>query len=94
MARRKSEFLGSFGKAFEVFKSLTDEVLARGGGDEDIARIQSDLALRAKLAQLIVSGTKVVADAMPDGRPIFPVTIDYTQTLAQMIESYLPAAII
>jgi hypothetical protein len=39
---------------FEILKALVDEVLTRGGTDDDMRRIQTDLALRAQIAQLIV----------------------------------------
>lgn len=45
MGRRKSsEFLSSFGKAFELLKSVIDAVLAAGGGDVelDLLRNNSD----------------------------------------------------
>lgn len=60
MAIPKSEFLSAFGKAFEIWKSLVDEVKNLGGGDEDILRVKTDGALRKKLAELIVSGKEQV----------------------------------
>jgi len=54
MARKRSEFLKGFGKAFEIFKALTDAVLERGGDDSDVERILISKNLRANLADLIV----------------------------------------
>lgn len=53
MARKRSEFLRGFGKAFEIFKALTDAVLERGGDDSNVERILTSKILRAKLADLI-----------------------------------------
>ncbi len=78
MARKKSEFLGSFGKAFQVFKALTDEVLNLGGDDEDLRRLESNGDLRRKLAELIVGTTKEAAT-------ILKVVVDYGKSLAEMI---------
>lgn len=54
MARQKSEFLKSFGTAWEIFQALVNEVLALGGGDEDLRRVLKDSKLRKEIAQLIV----------------------------------------
>lgn len=59
MARTKSEFLKSFGTAFEVFKAITDEVTNRGGTDDDLRRVLSDSSLRKQVAELIVNGQAV-----------------------------------
>lgn len=58
MARPKSDFLKSWGTMFEILKALVNEVLERGGTDDDMRRIQTDLALRAQIAQLIVKSGK------------------------------------
>mgnify|MGYP001572432894 CR=1 FL=1 len=42
MARQKSEFVSAFGTSFEIFKRLADEVLAQGGGDDDLRRVLND----------------------------------------------------
>lgn len=55
MARKTSEFLRAFGKAFEIFKALVDEVLSQGGDDGDVARILTDKSLRWKIGDLILS---------------------------------------
>jgi len=41
MAQKKSEFLGAWGKAFQIFKAIVDAILASGGSDEDVARLES-----------------------------------------------------
>jgi hypothetical protein len=41
MALKKSEFLGAWGKAFQIFKAIVDAILASGGSDEDVARLES-----------------------------------------------------
>ncbi|MDO8467243.1 MAG: hypothetical protein Q7S83_03850 [bacterium] len=79
MSQKRSEFLGSFGTAFQVFKALTDEVLGMGGGDADLRRIETDKGLRQKLAQLIVGVQEKAAN-------IFKVIVDYSLSLADMIK--------
>src|SRR3989338_1547236 len=54
MARKKSEFLSTLGKLFEIFKAFVDEVIARGGSDEDITRILTDKTLRRKMVDLVL----------------------------------------
>lgn len=41
MPLKKSEFLGAWGKAFQIFKAIVDAILALGGDDEDVARLES-----------------------------------------------------
>lgn len=41
MAQKKSGFLGAWGKAFQIFKAIVDAILASGGSDEDVARLES-----------------------------------------------------
>jgi len=41
MAQKKSEFLGACGKAFQIFKAIVDAILASGGSDEDVARLET-----------------------------------------------------
>jgi len=60
MARPRSQFLSSLGIMLQIWKALVDEVLSRGGTDDDLRRIETDLALRAQLAQLIITRPKVV----------------------------------
>ena len=86
MARRsRSDLVSDFDIAATVFKAFANGVNDAGGGDEDVRRIVTDSELRRKVGELIVSGMKASTDAMPDARPIFPVTVDYTHSLAQMI---------
>lgn len=60
MARKKSEFLGALGVAFEIFKAIADAVIARGGGDDDLRRVVSDKGLAGKIAEVIMTGRAVV----------------------------------
>ncbi len=57
---------------------LTDEVLNAGGSDDDIRRIETDKTLRRSIVELIVKARKEV-------KGLFRVTVDYSQTLEQMI---------
>ncbi len=75
MARSKSEFLSSLGTAFQIFKAISDQVLNLGGKDEDLRRVLSDQILAEKIARLFIERNSEV----------FPVTVDYSQSLAQMI---------
>jgi len=50
----KSAFLSAFGIVFQIWKALTEEVKNQGGGDDDLRRIETNLELRRKLAELIV----------------------------------------
>ena len=90
MARQKSEFLKSFGTAFEIWKSLTDEVLARGGTDDDIRRIGTSLSLRAKLAQLVVGNKPTfelyLAPAQRDGGSIKGLDLEEHLKEAELID--------
>jgi len=61
MSRKKSEFLSAWGKAFEIFKALVDAVLAAGGNDDDIARIQTSKAMLAELVAVIMKYAKFTA---------------------------------
>src|SRR3989338_4980029 len=67
MARKpkKSEFLRSLGIFWQIWKSLTDEVL--GGSDEDLRRIETDGKLRREVAELIVRRKE-----KKPARPLFP----------------------
>ncbi|MFH1170473.1 MAG: hypothetical protein V1704_02850 [Candidatus Vogelbacteria bacterium] len=56
---------------FQICKALVDEVLAQGGTDADLRRIQTDATLRCKLANLIVKKEKGVEAKLippPGGR--------------------------
>lgn len=75
MARPKSEFLSAFGTVFQIFKTVSDEVLNLGGNDEDIRQILTNKGLAQELAKLIVGNAVEV----------FQVVVDYSQTLADMI---------
>lgn len=64
MSAKKSQFLGAFGKAFQIFKAITDTVLDIGGNDEDVSRVLTDENLRKALAERILeSRTTVVASS-------------------------------
>jgi hypothetical protein len=54
MAKPRSGFLSALGVLFQVFKALADDVLAVGGDDEDIRRIQTDHDLRKQIVKLIM----------------------------------------
>jgi hypothetical protein len=54
MARQKSLFLSAFGTAFEIWKTLVEAVIARGGTDDDLRRILTNKTLVARIANLIV----------------------------------------
>ena len=55
MARKKSEFLGAFGVAMEIFKAIADAVLRAGGGDEELRRIKEEGSpLPGEIAALIM----------------------------------------
>ena len=83
MARPKSGFLSGFGTALEIFKGLTDAVLARGGSDDDLRRVIADLELRNQLADLIV-GSRAESFIT---HPTYRLTINYDQTLAEMVSA-------
>jgi hypothetical protein len=52
MALKKSEFLGAWGKAFQIFKAIVDAILASGGSDEDVARLE---ILASQIAALSIA---------------------------------------
>jgi hypothetical protein len=60
MGQKKSEFVSAFGIAFQVWKSLANAVLDRGGSDDDLRKIETDEGLRQKLADLIVGACQSV----------------------------------
>lgn len=54
MARPRSEFLGTLGKLFAIFKMVVDKVLEKSiNADEDIAKIGNDDKLATQIAQVI-----------------------------------------
>ena len=55
MARPRSEFLGSLGKLFSIFKKVVDKVLELGGSDEDIVRVNTDEVLATNIAYLMLA---------------------------------------
>ncbi len=73
MALKKSEFLGAWGKAFQIFKAIVDAILASGGSDEDVARLES---LAPQIAALSIAARppkpeeEVVEEAPP--QPVVP----------------------
>lgn len=79
MARQKSEFLSSAGRVFQLVKAVVDPILARGGNDEDVRRILSDLRIREKFADIVMAAGTI--------QSTYEVVVDYNQTLAQMIEA-------
>lgn len=70
MAQQRSEFLRSLGKLFAIFKAVVDEVLALGGGDEDIAKIgmfpTTQGSLAKALAAVICGKGKIRLDDSPE----------------------------
>lgn len=54
MARPKSEFLKSLGKAWEIFQVIVNIVLDLGGSDEDLARLLSDKERIRRIGEIIV----------------------------------------
>jgi len=62
--KKKSGFLSAFGKAFEIFKAITDAVLALGGDDEDLEQIQKNPELLKKIALLIADSRNQVFHLM------------------------------
>ena len=80
MARKRSEFLKGFGKAFEILKALTDAVLKRGGSDQDMERILTSKILRDKLADLI-------CEIVQTAKNIFRVPVNYNQNVQDMVKA-------
>ncbi len=74
MSRERSQFLSSSGIAFQIFKTIADEVLAAGGNDDDLRRVLSDKELATKIARVIM-----------DGPQCLKVMVDYGQTLRKMV---------
>lgn len=68
MPLMKSEFLGAWGKAFQIFKAIVDAILARGGDDEDVARLES---LASQIAELSIAARpkQEPAEIVPSPKP-------------------------
>lgn len=60
--KKRSGFLSGMGKAFEIFKAITNAVLDAGGDDTDMEMILKDISLQNQIADLIVGAKKVAAD--------------------------------
>lgn len=56
MARKKSEFLGSLGTTFQIFKTIADAVMEEGGGDDDLRKILLPSNGLAKNLALVITG--------------------------------------
>jgi hypothetical protein len=65
MATKKSAFLSSFGVSMNVFKAITDAVLAEGGSDDDLRALISDPDKCRRIALEIV-GRKAAVPAPPE----------------------------
>ena len=70
MARTKSEFLASFGTAFEVFKGLADEVLDLGGSDDDLRRVASELHMPPEEVDALFRTCRTDEDVVAVGRAL------------------------
>ncbi len=81
MARDKSEYKSGINKAARAFTKLIEAVEDAGGGDEHIALIETDEALRRDLAKRIVGQkTNGLGDT-------YTVTVDRDKKLKAMIEA-------
>lgn len=72
----KSEFVTGLGTAFELVKTLSDEVTSLGGNDDDLRRIIADKSVARQIAELLVS--RPVSDT-------FALDINYTRSLETMV---------
>lgn len=81
MARTKSEFLSSFGTAFELLKTLVNAVLDAGGNDDDLRRVLKDKTLARKFAEIVMQGRGI---AVPDGCETL--NVNYAQELVEAIK--------
>src|SRR3990167_1430033 len=54
MARKKSEFLKGFGKAWEVFRVIVNAVLDLGGSDEDLSRLLKDKDRVRRIGEIVI----------------------------------------
>ena len=78
MTRQTSDLLKAAGTGFEILKGITDEVLALGGDDEDLRRINKDAALRRKIAELILTDRTFAS---------YEVVVNYDLSFAGMIRA-------
>lgn len=87
MARaKKSEFLSSFGTAFQAFKAITDAVLAQGGSDDDLRRLISKPSLAQQVAAIIMDKER--------GGDLFPSQIHAADLIPQgwmVVEDVAPS---
>lgn len=77
---KKGEFVSAAGIIFEIIKKISDAIRTLGGTDDDLRRLLTDGKLVKQVAELIMSGKKVVADT-------YKVIVDYDKTLAEMISA-------
>ena len=87
---KKSEFLKAFGKAFGIWKALTDEILSKGGDDEAIRLIETDDGLRSQIAELVIAEARGVKTAVKQITSQYLTSahdaiVDFSQNLGQMI---------
>jgi len=78
MGRPKSEFLSAFGTALEIWKKIVEAVMSAGGNDDDLRRLLSNPDQVAQIAQMIVRSSSTSLES-------YPITIDYDQSLADMV---------
>lgn len=75
MARKKSEFLGSLGTTFQIFKTIADAVMEEGGSDDDLRKVLQTNGLARKVALVITGKAAAVtpdeAIAIIDGKVTF-----------------------
>ncbi|MFA6227948.1 MAG: hypothetical protein WC668_02060 [Patescibacteria group bacterium] len=88
--KKKSEFLSALGVMWEIWKSLTDEILSLGGDDEAICLIKANNDLRRQMAELVMAKARDIKDAAkqivsPYLTSVHDLVIDFSQDLGQMI---------
>jgi len=88
--KKKSEFLSALGVMWEIWKSLTDEILSLGGDDEAIRLIETDDDLRLQIAELVMAKARGIKDAAkqivsPYLTSVHDLVIDFSRDLGQMI---------
>lgn len=76
MDPKPSEFLNASEISLEIWRTLIEAVLSRGGTDEHLRRIITDKTLQSRLARLIVPSAVGT---------IFPVSVDYSRSLLEVI---------
>ena len=84
MPKPKSDILSGSGNAFEIIKTIVNEVKNRGGSDDDVRRILSDRALQIRIGNLIMGINK--PDTVLDPN-VYPVEIDYSDTFKQRLDA-------